>query len=86
MASGKKIMRRMLALANAFLVFRLFRDRNETSNDDGHLDSIFIRLNDLQIGVRGRLRVRVLGSEHVHFEKFRPSSLKRMLSTVNSYS
>ena len=48
MASGKNIMRRMRALANAFLVFSLFRDRNETSNDDGHLDSIFIRLNGIK--------------------------------------
>ena len=41
-------------------------------------------ISDLQIGVRGR--VRVLSSEHAHFEKFRPSNLKRVLSTENSYS
>ena len=43
-------------------------------------------ISDLQIGVRGRLRVRVESSEHAHFEIFRPLSLKRMLSMVNSYS
>ena len=42
--------------------------------------------SDLQIGVRGRLRVRVSSSEHAHFESFRPSNLKRVLSTENSYS
>ena len=42
--------------------------------------------NDLQIGVRGRLRVRVLSSEHAHFENSRPPNLKRVLSTENSYS
>ena len=30
-------------------------------------------ISDLQIEVRGRLRVRVLSSEHAHFENFRPS-------------
>ena len=30
-------------------------------------------ISNLQIGVRGRLRVRVLSSEHAHFENFRPS-------------
>ena len=44
------------------------------------------RVRDLQIGVRGRLRVRVLSSEHAHFENFRPPNLKRVLSTENSYS
>ena len=38
-------------------------------------------ISDLQIRVRGRLRVRVLSSEHAHFEKFRPPNLKRVLST-----
>ena len=42
--------------------------------------------SDLQIGVRGRLRVRVLSSEHAHFEKFRPLNLQRVLRTENSYS
>ena len=42
--------------------------------------------SDLQIGVRGRLRVRVLSSEHAHFESFRPLNLQRVLSTENSYS
>ena len=36
---------------------------------------------DLQIGVRGRLRVRVFCIEHPHFEKFRPPNLKRVRST-----
>ena len=40
----------------------------------------------LQIGVRGRPRVRVLSSEHAHFENSRPPNLKRMLRTENSYS
>ena len=40
---------------------------------------------DLQIEVRGRLRVGVLSSEHAHFENFRPPNLKRVLSTENSY-
>ena len=31
---------------------------------------------DLQIGVRGRLWVRVLSSEHAHFEKFSPTKPK----------
>ena len=43
-------------------------------------------ISDLQIGARGRLRVRVLSSEHAHFENFRPPNLDRVLSTENSYS
>ena len=43
-------------------------------------------ISDLQIGVRGRLRVRVLSSEHAHFENVRSPNLKRVLSTENSYS
>ena len=46
----------------------------------------YIGIGDLQIGVRGRLRVRVLSSEHAHFENFRHPNLKRVLSTENSYS
>ena len=42
--------------------------------------------SNLQIGAQGRLRVRVLSSVHAHFEKFRPSNLKRVLRTENSYS
>ena len=42
-----------------------------------------IIISDLQIGVRGRLRVRVSSSEHPHFENFRPPNLKRVLSTEN---
>ena len=42
--------------------------------------------SNLQIGARGRLRVRVLSSEHAHFENFRPSNLKCVLSTENLYS
>ena len=42
--------------------------------------------SDLQIGVRGRLRVRVLSSEHAYFEKFRPLNLQRVRRTENSYS
>ena len=42
--------------------------------------------SNLQIGVRGRLLVRVLSSEHAHFEKFRPPNLNRVLSMENSYS
>ena len=45
-----------------------------------------INISDLQIGVRGRLRVRVLSSEHAHFENFSLPNLKRVLSTENSYS
>ena len=41
---------------------------------------------DVQIGVGGRLRVRVSSSEHAHFEIFRLPNLKRVLSTENSYS
>ena len=42
--------------------------------------------SDLQIGVRERLRVGVLSSEQVHFEKFRPLNLIiRVLSTEISY-
>ena len=41
-------------------------------------------ISDLQIGVRGR--VRVLSSEHAHLENFRPLNLKRVISTENSYS
>ena len=33
--------------------------------------------SDLQIEVRGRLRVRVLSSEHAHFENFRPTNLNQ---------
>ena len=44
------------------------------------------KISDLQIAVRGRLRVRVLSSEHAHFENFRPPNLKRVRSTENSYS
>ena len=43
-------------------------------------------ISDLQIGVRGRLRARVLSSEHAHFENFRPPNQKRVLSTESSYS
>ena len=43
-------------------------------------------ISDFQIGVRGRLRVRVLSSEHAHFEKCRPLNLQRVLRTENSYS
>ena len=43
-------------------------------------------ISDLQIAVRGRLRARVLSSEHAHFENFRPLNLKRVLSMENSYS
>ena len=46
----------------------------------------FDQISDLQIGVGGRLRVRVLSSEHAHFEKFRPLNLQRVLRTENSYS
>ena len=42
--------------------------------------------SDLQIGVRGRLRVRVVSSEHAHFENSRPPNLERVLSTENSLS
>ena len=49
-------------------------------------ESLEASISDLQIGVRGRLRVRVLTSEHAHFENFRPPNLKRVLSTENSYS
>ena len=35
-----------------------------------------LTISDLQIGVRGRLRVRVLSSEHAHFEKFSPAKPK----------
>ena len=45
-----------------------------------------INNSDLQIGVRGRGRVRVWSSEHAHYESFRRSNLKRVLSTENSYS
>ena len=41
-------------------------------------------ISDLQIGVRGRLRV--LSSEHAHLENFRPPNLERVLSTENSSS
>ena len=54
-------------------------------DDDGD-DRLKKIISDLQIGVRGRLRVRVLSSEHAHFENFRPPNLKRVLSTENSYS
>ena len=40
--------------------------------------------SDLQIGVRGRLRVRVVSSEQAHFENFGPPNLERVLSTENS--
>ena len=43
-------------------------------------------ISDLQIGVRKRLRVRVLSSEHAHFENGRPPNLKRGLSSENSWS
>ena len=39
-------------------------------------------IGDLQIRVRGRLRVQVLSSEHAHFENFRPPNLKRVLVLV----
>ena len=42
--------------------------------------------SDLQIWVQRRLRVWGKRSEHVHFENFCSASLKRVLSTVNSYS
>ena len=45
-----------------------------------------VNISDLQIGVRGRLRVRILSSEHAHFQKFRPLNLQRVLRTENSYS
>ena len=51
-----------------------------------YLASFFNLISDLQIGVRGRLRIRVSSSEHAHFESFRPSNLKRVLSKENSYS
>ena len=35
--------------------------------------------SDLQIGVRGRRRVRVSSSEHAHFDSLRRSNLKRVL-------
>ena len=40
--------------------------------------------SDLQIGERGRLRVRVLSSEH--FENFRPPNLKRVLTTCVAFA
>ena len=43
-------------------------------------------ISDLQIGVRKRLRVRVLSSEHAHLENGRPPNLKRVLSSENSWS
>ena len=42
--------------------------------------------SDLQIGVRRRLRVRVLSSEHAHFENLRRPKLRRVPSTEISYS
>ena len=43
-------------------------------------------VSDLQIGVRGRLRERPIGSKHAHFEIFRPPNLKRVLRTESSFS
>ena len=40
-------------------------------------------ISDLQIGVRGCLRLQVLSSEHEHFENFRPPNLQRVLSREN---
>ena len=58
---------------------RLYTRQHEVVLVDGNF-------SDLQIGVRGRLRVRVLSSEHAHFENFCPPNLKRVLSKENSYS
>ena len=48
--------------------------------------SLYQVISDFQIGVRGRLRARILSSEHAHFENFRPPNQRRVLSTENSYS
>ena len=46
-----------------------------------------IVISDLQTVERGRLRVRVLSSEHAYIEIFRPINLiEGMLSTKNSNS
>ena len=39
------------------------------------LSEVEAAISNLQIGVRGRLRMRVLTSEHAHFEKYRPPNL-----------
>ena len=37
-----------------------------------------VYISDLQIALRGRLRVQVLSSEHAHFENFRSLNLMRV--------
>ena len=64
----------------------LFQSRNVTPGLKAFSYGNLTLISDLQIGVRGRLRVRVSSSEHAHFEISRPPNLKRVLSTENSYS
>ena len=51
-------------------------------------ETLKLENSNLQIGVRGWLRVRVwvLSSEHTHLANFCPPNLKHILSTENSYS
>ena len=67
--------------------FLVLAGKQKKCFDRAPLLSVGLLVNsDLQIGVRGGLRVRVISSEQAHFEKFRPLNLKRVPSKENSYS